>query len=410
MANALARNSYNAMNLPLGDPDIAARNYGVSANNAATQFGRIWNDRATEDGGSKQIYDKMTQWASPEQILARGGNPNDSQWVMMRDALKTGEVDPRLNQNTLTKGMGVGLSETARATQHKSNFLDSTFGKILHAIGTVALGAIPVVGPYAAALAGGINAASRTRPSGLGIAGGVIGGYAGGQTGANIAGGIQAAGGIGPYVSQIGERAGNALGFGSSGGFSNPGALGITGLPGANFSSMPGAFPSTLGATGYGVSGLGMTGANLGVNFASGALSGAPVAGYGPSAIGGDPSSLYTPQSMGPPKPSAIDRGLDAIGNLPGLPSMGAPTQPEGPGAGPAMGGATEIPNATVALPTPGAQTQPGTFEAALTGGGRAPANNLAISGMGAGLLPQARMERVPGYQLRPFANYLMRP
>jgi hypothetical protein len=172
---------------------------------------------------------------------------------------------------------------------------------------------------------------------------------------------------------------------------------------------MPGAFPSTLNAAGFGQNALGISGQNLGLNVASGAIRGLPVGGYGNSAIGGDAASLYTPQSMGPPKPSIGDRILDVVGNLPGLPTGGGgPSGGGGGGSGPAISGPTETP--PMALPPPGAPPPTNSFDVSLMGAGKAPANALAMSGMGAGLLPDRGMGRVPGYQLRPFANYMMRP
>ena len=304
----MATPTFNAMTLPLGRPDIAAANYGVDPSNAHTKLTRIWNDRKTEDGGSKQIFDKITQWATPEAIKARGGNPNDTQWKYVRDYVKTGRVDPKLSPNLATTALGLGLSETARATQHKSNFLDSTFGKILHAVGTVALGAIPVVGPYAAMAAGGLNSAMRTRPNGLGIALGAAGGYLGGQTGAGIASGVNAAGGVGNYIGQIGDKVGGLLG---GGGFSNPGALGVSGANlGVNFGS--GGFAAAPVA-GYGASALGLTGPSVASALGGlGALGGPTAAEIGNQAVGGDPATLYTPKFTGPPAPvkSGVDKAL----------------------------------------------------------------------------------------------------
>ncbi len=131
------RNTYNAQTLPLGDSDLAADNY-IGDRDEADYFGRIWADRMTEDGGSKQIFEKFRQWGSPEKIRARGGDPNDLQWKLIDQAIRTGEVDPRLNRDTLRRGLGMGLQETARAQQHKKTFWDSPFGKILKIGGPMA--------------------------------------------------------------------------------------------------------------------------------------------------------------------------------------------------------------------------------------------------------------------------------
>lgn len=130
---AVAPGTWNAQTLPLGRPDLAAANYNVTLDNVREQFSRVWADRATEDGGSKQIIDKLTQWSSPEAILGRDprADPNSGQWPLIRRALATGELDPRIRPEVLLRGMGVGLSETARHQQHKKTFWDSALGKII---------------------------------------------------------------------------------------------------------------------------------------------------------------------------------------------------------------------------------------------------------------------------------------
>lgn len=133
--------TYNAQTLPLGDPNIAAQNYDVTTDNAADKWGKIWANRTNKAGGSRQIFDKVSDWASPEKILARGGSPKDLQWQLMGEAIRTGRVDPRLKPELLRRGMGVGLSETARYQQHKpKGFLKSPFGVLAMSALTAAFG------------------------------------------------------------------------------------------------------------------------------------------------------------------------------------------------------------------------------------------------------------------------------
>ncbi len=289
------RGTYNAQTLPLGQsPELAADNYGVSPNNAVRYFQRIYADRATEDGGSEQIYNKLVQWSSPEAIRARGGDPNDLQWRLMRQAVTTGEVDPRLNPALLQRGLGLGLTETARHQQHKPiSMLERIGGPLL----TIAASAIPVVGPYAGAAVGGYMG-SRHGGGPFGTLLGMAGGYMGGRSFVN-------AGGVSGVYNSAREGIRNLFGVG---GFTNPAALGVTGgnlaLPGlANA-------PAATAVGGYGAGALGFTGNNLGLGLASGLGAAAPYVGQGTSTIV-RPESVYNPVSMGgSPGPSPIDNAL----------------------------------------------------------------------------------------------------
>lgn len=185
--------TYNSQTLPLGDADLAADNY-IGDQDVVRYFERIWANRTNKAGGSKQIFDKFVDWASPEKVEQRGGSPTDLQWRLIQDAIRTGKVDPRINRETLRRGLGVGLSETARAQQHKEGFLDSFIGKILITAAQVGAGFIPGVGPYVAA---GIGAAAGAANGG-GVFGGLMGavtGYGAGRLGATLGSEFVAAGG-----------------------------------------------------------------------------------------------------------------------------------------------------------------------------------------------------------------------
>ena len=326
----MAKPVYNAKTLPLGDPYTAASNYGVTFDNAANKFERIWADRNTEDGGSKQIFNKFKQWASPEQIKARGGNPNDTQWRLINDAIRTGKVDPRVKPETLLRGLGTGLSETARFQQHKPvSLLEKIGGPLL----TIAASAIPVIGPYAGAAVGGYMGQRH----GGGLLGGLMGaagGYFGGKS-------IMNAGGVSGIYNSAKTGLGNLFG---GGGFSNPSALGLSGGNlGLNFSSAPGAFAGAAPAGIGSAANLGLGAGNLALNFASGPMpsvaatnlnSVSHVAGeIGKSA---NPASLYEPRSSGFPTATPTRSPLTTAGRVASM--VGNMTNPV-PTVAPSMGG-----------------------------------------------------------------------
>jgi len=218
---------------------------------------------------------------------------------------------------------------------------------------------------------------------------------------------------VGAGMGVVGAGATNALGqlknsIGNSGGFSNTN-LGLKGenlaLPG--LSNAPNYVPPTAGvgpgALGF-VDSLGRATANI-PGLALNNLPKPP--GTNPYPMGGlTPDMLYNPVSMGGPgaKPSLPS---------PGLPDIG-PSGSAGGATGGAMADAAQGPQVgSPSLSGPTDATQSPQFSATLTdgmGGGKGPANSLMGTGMGAGLIaPGARdMYRNPGYQPRPFGNYLL--
>lgn len=286
----------NTMNIAFDQPGAGTAGFGVNSRNIAKKMAKLYEHRNDEDGGSKQIWEKMVQ--NTDKSLAR--SPKSAVSKAFKSYLTTGKLPKEISPHFLKYSMeslDVGLRETGRSAQHKSNFLDSTFGQILHAIGTIALGFVPVVGPYLAAAAGGINAASRTRPSGLSIAGGVVGGYAGGSTGANLASGISAAGGVGPYLSNAADAAGNFIQHpinsiaGAASNFLDPPLTSVTYTPGA-------------GAAGFGP-GMAVSGAT---GVAGPVLSGA--AGRGAAAAGGAASTAGQIATAGGKVAKVVNAGL----------------------------------------------------------------------------------------------------
>lgn len=166
--------TYNAKTLPLGRPDVAAVNYGVTTRNVSRKLERLWADRTTVDGGSKTLFDKIAKWASPEEVRRRGGNPNDRQWQLWGEYIRTGKVDPGLRPQLQVTALGLGYSEAARHQQHKKGFLDTFVGKLV-SMGAMAATAW-VGGPWAAAALGGGLGWVKDK-SLLGVATGALEGY-----------------------------------------------------------------------------------------------------------------------------------------------------------------------------------------------------------------------------------------
>lgn len=178
MPNIVVPGTYNAKTLPLGRPDIAAVNYGVTTRNARRKLEKLWLHRTEKAGGSKTLFDKIAQWASPEAIRRRGGNPNDTQWRLWGDYLRTGKIADGLRPQLAVTALGLGYSEAARSQQHKQGFLDSFVGKLV-TIGVTAATAW-VGGPWAAAAMGGALGYVKDH-SLLGALTGAIQGYGVGQ-------------------------------------------------------------------------------------------------------------------------------------------------------------------------------------------------------------------------------------
>lgn len=268
---------YNAKTLPFDRPGAGAFNYGVNQNNVASKLERIWADRATVDGGSKAIFTKISNWASPEQVIARGGNPNDTQWKLWQNYIRTGKVDPNLRTNLAVRGLDLGLRETARAQQHKTTFWDSAFGKILK------IGAPIAAGAFLPGLIPGLSAGW----AGAG-AGALMGGLDGGWDGALL-------GGLSGYAGgQLGNWGINkfAPGFGSP--LTNvnqfmPADIAARAGSGSNFLTSAGGLANNFGTGGGAVSSA-TGGGNMGVlgDLWSGARNILSAGDYGGGNIFGD--------------------------------------------------------------------------------------------------------------------------
>lgn len=287
----------NSKNVDFTAPGMGLALGGVTDRNLYAKYDKLRGVRDEEAGGSKQLWDNLSRWTTTPQ----GKNLDPAQAKLFNQYIATGKKPAGLKDQTAAAAMDWGLREAGRFQQHKPiSLLEKIGGPLL----TIAASAIPVIGPYAGAAVGGYIG----QRNGGGVMGGLMGaagGYLGGKSIAN-------AGGVSGIYNSAKTGLGNLLG--SGGGFSNPSALGLSGSNlGLNFASAPGGFAAAP-VTGYGASGLGMTGANLGVGLTN-SLGGAPISGYGPSQLGGNPESLYQPNSLaGPPKPgpSTVDRVIRA--------------------------------------------------------------------------------------------------
>ena len=283
---AKKNDSLNAKNVDFTQPGAGLLLGGVTERNLYAKYDKLRGVKDEKAGGSKQLWDNLSRWTTTKQ----GANLDPTQAKLFNQYIKTGKKPDGLSDATTMAAMDWGLREAGRFQQHKPV---SLLSKIAGPLLTIGAGFIPVVGPYAAAAAGGYFG----QKNGGGVLGGLLGaagGYLGGQSIAN-------AGGFSGIADKV--RTGFQGLTGAGGGFSNPSALGLSGSNlGLNFASAPGGFAAAP-VSGYGASGLGLTGANLGVGLTN-SLGGATVGGYGGGALGGDPTDLYQPQALaGPPKP-----------------------------------------------------------------------------------------------------------
>ena len=293
---------------------------------------------------------------------------------------KRGQSMDTAKPNMMVHAMDYAYREEGRKQQTKgSGFLDFLKSAIGPVVGSLVL---PGIG---SALGAGISAGV-----GGAIGGAIQGGISKGPLGALT--GAASGYGIGSGVGAAKGWAGNALG--STGGFTNPGALG---LEGSNL-SLPGLAnaPGTTVAAGIG-NPAGVIGSALG-NAASGFLPG----------MEGWAQGLYNPQSMGGPA-----SGRNVLGDAARFPVLGMGGQAQGQNAAPGGAQAAQGPTAPGFASVPSAQ--PGTpqgqgFDATLmSAAGKMPQNALAMNSMGPGGLGMSDRDRYrnPGYQPPPFANFL---
>ena len=317
----------NAKNLPFDQPGYGLALGGVTAGNVYKKYDKLRAARDEKAGGSKQLWENLSRWTSTKQ----GANLNPDQAKLFNQYIQTGKKPTGLKDETTLAAMDWGLREAGRFQQHKPvSLLSQIAGPLL----TIGAGFIPVIGPYAAAATGGYFG----QRNGGGVLGGLLGaagGYLGGR-------GIQNAGGASGIYNSAKNGLHNLLG---GGGFSNPAGLGLSGSNlGLDFAS--GGFPAAP-VTGYGASALGLTGDSVSSALGGlGTLGGPSAAELGNQAIGGDPSSLYNPASLGPPKPgsSTADRvvraartGLGILDSLGDPPSGGGTLMSAGPVGQPAQ-------------------------------------------------------------------------
>lgn len=197
----------NAKNIKFDQPGAGVYGYGITEKNLIPTLEKLYSHKTEKAGGSKVVFDAV--YKNAEKAFAR--QPKSKAAKEFFNWTRTGKLPTTISPSFM-QGAGInydyGLREAGRNQQHKKSFFTSTFGKILHAVGTVALGAIPVVGPALAVLAGGIGGAVN----GGGVLGGLTGalsGYGAGQFGSSLAGAVNTTGGLASSFSNPGTFAHN---------------------------------------------------------------------------------------------------------------------------------------------------------------------------------------------------------
>ncbi len=204
----------NALNTDFTQPGAGLQQAGVTLQNLNAKWNALYKDRANKKGGSKQLYENLTRWTTTPNAQ-KFAKSQPQQAALFNKSVQTGVLQPGLKPETLMAAMDWGVRENDRSQQHKSNFLDSVWGKLLSKLVQVGVGFIPGVGvPLATVMGGAIGAATaaaQTRPSGMGIALGGASGALAGYGGAKLNEGIDAAGGFGNYTKGLVDKAGNFI-------------------------------------------------------------------------------------------------------------------------------------------------------------------------------------------------------
>lgn len=203
----------NALNTDFTQPGAGLAQTGVTLQNLHQKWNALYKDRANKKGGSKQLYDNLVRWTTTPNAQ-HFVKTNPQQAALFQKSVETGVIQPGLTPQTMAAALDWGIRENDRSQQHKSNFLDSTFGKILGKLMQVGVAFIPGVGtPMAMALGAGLGAAQaagQTRTDAWDIAKGGLAGAAAGAGGEALQGGIDAAGGFSTLVRAPGTFASNA--------------------------------------------------------------------------------------------------------------------------------------------------------------------------------------------------------
>ena len=292
------------------------------------------------------------------------------------------------------------------------------------AFGSALAGSAVGTGALAGAVGATTSGVLNNNLSLKGVAGGAllggVGGYAKGAYGASKAGGgFTNANALGGTPNDVF----GGIGSGTYNPFSGTGASGGLGLSPTNW----------LGkGSDLALQSIGNIGSSGGLNAWNGVTSGAGGGFTNPGAFGGpsDAAGLYTPKAWASAGGALRTGGNSAGRAIKGAAKIlgGAVTLGGGAGGGPGQTQAPENhPLGRVAIPAGGIEQQIGQAVAqdpngggaggfsyelpgALGGGGKGatPIGGRASSQLGAGRM-QANPGRTPGYQARPFANYLMR-
>jgi hypothetical protein len=201
----------NALNTDFTRPGAGLEQAGVTLQNIHDKWAALYEDRGNKGGGSKQLWGNLTRWTTANGAKFAARYPEQA--ALFNKSVETGQLQAGLKPETLMAAMDWGIRENDRSQQHKSNFLDSTWGKLLGKALQIGVAFIPGVGQIAAmgigAALGAAQAAAQTRTDGWDIAMGGATGAMAAAGGEALQGSITTAGGVGPWAGGIADKAGN---------------------------------------------------------------------------------------------------------------------------------------------------------------------------------------------------------
>ncbi len=203
------KDGLNALNTPFDVPGAGLVQAGVTDKNLHAKFDKLRDHRAEKEGGSAQLWKDLSRWTTTKNAAGLG----PSQARLFNKYLATGEKPAGLSDATVKAALDWGIREQDRFQNHKENFFDTGLGQLLHSVGTIAAGFIPVVGPFVAAGLGAMNSAIRTRQSGTDMIFATVKGGLAGMAGSNISKGLSAGGSLFAPANGAGITATGGGGF-----------------------------------------------------------------------------------------------------------------------------------------------------------------------------------------------------
>ena len=301
-ANQIAANQKPPVAAPVSPlPNPNASNGYLSPLRGQEKYGWGFNGGLGNSAKTQQSLGKGPDGAG---LWAAGYDVNDPNITAKLKAYQAANPDAQnLNgfyknnpNGSYTQAMDWYFRDISRRMSQSNNFLDSTLGSVLGAVGQIGLGFVPGVGPLlSAGLGAGLGAAKG------GVLGGVlggIGGYGSGSLGASLA-----ANGIkGTIANTVNSVKGL---FGSGGGFTNPAGLGL---------SAANMFGGTTASNGLGTGGLGLLTPNIKSLGGIAGLNSLLGSGTVSNGLGLTASMLYNPVTMGGTASSGFN--FDKVGKL----------------------------------------------------------------------------------------------